>query len=57
MEVQVHNSKDEVHLLAHAANGPLRWRDLENFEALMPAGKSEDDPVEFIIKMPPRQAR
>jgi hypothetical protein len=32
----------------------LRWRDLENFEALMPAGKSEDDPVEFILKMPPR---
>jgi hypothetical protein len=48
------NSKDEVHVLPHAANGQLRWRDLENFEALMPAGKSEDDPVEFIIKMPPR---
>jgi uncharacterized membrane protein HdeD (DUF308 family) len=54
MKVQVHNSKDEVHLLPHGANGQLRWRDLENFEALMPAGKSEDDPVEFIIKMPPR---
>ncbi len=54
MEVQVHNSKDEVRLLPHAANGQLRWRDLENFEALMPAGKGADDPVEFIIKMPPR---
>lgn len=53
VEVQVHNSKDEVHLLPHAANGRLRWRDLENFEALVPVGKSEDDPVEFIIKMPP----
>ena len=54
VEVQVHNSKDEVRFLPRAANGRLRWRDLENFRALMPAGKTEDDYVEFIIKMPPR---
>ena len=54
VEVQVRNSKDEVRLLPHGANGRLRWRELENFQALMPAGKTADDPVEFIIKMPPR---
>jgi uncharacterized membrane protein HdeD (DUF308 family) len=54
VEIQVLNSKDEVRFLPHSANGLLRWRDLENFQALMPAGKTEDDRVEFIIKMPPR---
>jgi hypothetical protein len=54
VEVQVHHSKDEVHLLPHAAQGRLRWRDLENFRALLPAGKTEDDYVTFIIKMPSR---
>jgi uncharacterized membrane protein HdeD (DUF308 family)/3',5'-cyclic AMP phosphodiesterase CpdA len=54
VEVQVHNSKDEVHFLPHSANSRLRWRDLENFRAFMPAGKTEDDAVEFILKMPPR---
>jgi uncharacterized membrane protein HdeD (DUF308 family)/3',5'-cyclic AMP phosphodiesterase CpdA len=54
VEVQVRNSKDEVALIPHGANGPLRWRELENFRALMPAGKTEDDHVEFTIKMPPR---
>jgi hypothetical protein len=43
-----------VGLLPHGANGRLRWRDLENYRALMPAGKTADDPVEFVIKMPPR---
>jgi len=54
VEVQVRNSKDEVALLPHSANGRLRWRDLENFAALMPAGKTANDDVEFVIKMPPR---
>ena len=54
MEVKVLNSKDEVHFLVYGANGRLHWRELENFQALMPAGKTEDDYVEFIIKMPPR---
>lgn len=54
VEVQVRNSTAEVAFIPHGANGPLRWRDLENFRALMPAGKNETDPVEFLIKMPPR---
>jgi uncharacterized membrane protein HdeD (DUF308 family) len=54
VEVQVRNSKDEVGFLPHCASGRLRWRDLENFRALMPAGKTADDFVEFIVKMPPR---
>ena len=53
VEVQVHNSKNEVRFIPHGANGPLRWRDLENFEALKPPGKTENDRVEFIVKMPP----
>jgi hypothetical protein len=54
MEVKVLNSKNEVHFIPYSANGRLHWRELENFQALMPAGKTEDDYVEFIIKMPPR---
>ena len=54
VEVQVHNSKDEVRFLPHDANGRLRWRELENYRVLIPEGKNEDDLVEFIIKMPPR---
>jgi hypothetical protein len=54
IEVQVRGSKDEVAFLPHGAGGRLRWRDLENYRALMPAGKTGEDPVEFIVKMPPR---
>jgi hypothetical protein len=54
VEVQVRNSKDQVALIPHSANGPLRWRELENYRALMPAGKTADDPVEFTIPMRPR---
>jgi uncharacterized membrane protein HdeD (DUF308 family) len=54
VEVKVRNSKNEVCFIPHSANGPLRWRDLENFQALKPPDKTEDDPVEFVIKMPPR---
>jgi uncharacterized membrane protein HdeD (DUF308 family) len=54
VEIQVRNSKNEVAFLPHSANGRMRWRELENFQALMPAGKTADDLVEFIIPMPPR---
>jgi uncharacterized membrane protein HdeD (DUF308 family) len=54
VEVQVHNSKDEVRFLPHSAKGRMRWRELENYAAWMPSGKTADDYVEFIIKMPPR---
>jgi hypothetical protein len=51
VEVQVSNTKNEVRILPHGAAGRLRWRDLQNFESLMPAGKAEGDFVEFIIPM------
>jgi uncharacterized membrane protein HdeD (DUF308 family) len=51
VEVQVSNTKSEVRLLPHGAAGRLRWRDLQNFESLLPAGKTEGDFVEFIIPM------
>jgi uncharacterized membrane protein HdeD (DUF308 family) len=54
VEIQVLNSKNEVRFLPHGANGRLRWRELENYRALMPQEKSGDDLAEFIIKMPTR---
>jgi uncharacterized membrane protein HdeD (DUF308 family) len=51
VEVQVRGSANEVRLIAHGANGPLHWRDLETFGAAVPAGKGGDDPVEFVIPM------
>jgi hypothetical protein len=54
VEVQVRHAKAEVAFLVHGANGRLRWRELENFETLLPEGKTGDDPVEFIVKMPPQ---
>jgi uncharacterized membrane protein HdeD (DUF308 family) len=54
VEVRVEGSKNQVRLTPYGANGPLRWRDLDTFGAVMPAGKTEDDPVEFIIPMHPR---
>jgi uncharacterized membrane protein HdeD (DUF308 family) len=52
VEVQVLHSKKEVRFIPYGANGPLRWRELENYEAWMPAGKTPDDRVDFIVKMP-----
>ena len=54
VEIRVENSKDRVRLLAHGANGPLRWRELETFGALMPAGRTGEDTVEFLIPMSKR---
>jgi uncharacterized membrane protein HdeD (DUF308 family) len=54
VEVQVERSKNRVRMIPHGANGPLRWRDLETFGAVMPAGKNGDDYVEFIVPMPPQ---
>ena len=52
VEVQVLSSKKEVRFIPYGANGPLRWRDLENYEAWVPRGKTPDDRVDFIVKMP-----
>jgi len=54
VEIRVENSKDRVRLIAHGANGPLRWRELETFGAPMPVGATGDDIVEFVIAMPSR---
>jgi hypothetical protein len=51
VEVRVEGSKDQVRLIPHGANGPLRWRELEIFGSVMPAGNTGDDPVEFIVPM------
>jgi uncharacterized membrane protein HdeD (DUF308 family) len=55
VEVKVENSKDQVRLVPHGANGQLRWRDLETFGALVPLGKTGDDRVEFVFPMARRQ--
>jgi hypothetical protein len=49
VEVRVENSKNQVCLIAHGANGPLCWRDLDTFGAIVPTGKSGEDRVEFVI--------
>jgi uncharacterized membrane protein HdeD (DUF308 family) len=54
VEIQVRNSKDEVRFIPHSADGPLHWRDLENYQALMPPGSSAAEEVAFVVKMPPR---
>jgi hypothetical protein len=54
VEIQVLNSKDEVHFVPHGANGRLRWGELDNFRALMPPTMTDNDFVEFVVKMPPR---
>jgi hypothetical protein len=55
VEVRVENTKDQVRLIPHGASGPLRWRDLETFGAVIPSGKTGEDTVEFIVPMSRRQ--
>jgi uncharacterized membrane protein HdeD (DUF308 family) len=51
VEVRVEGSKDRVRLIPYGVSGPLRWRELETFGALVPSEKSADDTVEFIVPM------
>ena len=51
VEVQVAGSKNEVRLIPHGTNGRLRWRDLENYPAIMPPGFTADDEAAFIVPM------
>jgi uncharacterized membrane protein HdeD (DUF308 family) len=53
VEIQVKGSANEVHLIAHGANGPLRWRDLQTHGIVIPAGKSADDIVDLVVPIPP----
>jgi uncharacterized membrane protein HdeD (DUF308 family) len=52
VEIRVENSKDQVRLIPHGANGHLHWHELETFGALAPIGKTSQDTVEFVIPMP-----
>jgi len=55
VEVRVEVSANRVRLIPRGPNGPLRWRELETFGAVMPTGKTADDLVEFVIPMPVRR--
>jgi hypothetical protein len=52
VEVRVEGSANRVRLIPHGANGPLRWRDLQTFGSIMPAGNTADDLVDFVVGMP-----
>jgi hypothetical protein len=52
IEVRVEGSANRVRLIAHSANGPLHWRDLQRFGAIIPDGQSEDDVVELSLPLP-----
>jgi hypothetical protein len=51
VEVRVESSKDQVRLIPHGAEGPLRWQELETFGAIKPSGATSEDIVEFVIPM------
>jgi Calcineurin-like phosphoesterase len=51
MEVRVERSRRRVVLVLNGAHGPLQWRDLQTGGAIVPAGATLDDPVEFIVSM------
>jgi uncharacterized membrane protein HdeD (DUF308 family) len=54
VEVRVEGSANHVRLIPHSATGPLRWRELQTFGAIMPPGKMATDFVEFVVPMPAR---
>jgi hypothetical protein len=57
LEVRVEGSANVVRLRPYGANGRLRWRDLQTHGAILPAGQSEEDLVEFTVPMPERKAK
>src|SRR5262249_5990713 len=52
MGVRVSGTENVVRLILHGVHGPLRWRDLQLHGQVMPAGRTEEDTVEFTIAMP-----
>ena len=52
VEVRVEGTQNRIRLIPHGANGPLLWRDLDTFGSVVPAGRTGDDFVEFIVSMP-----
>jgi uncharacterized membrane protein HdeD (DUF308 family) len=51
VEVRVESSNNRVRLIPHGANGPLHWRDLETFGALVPPAAGRDEAAEVIVPM------
>jgi hypothetical protein len=51
MEVRVEGSANRVRLVLHGVNGPLRWRDLQRFGQVTPAGESENESVQFTLPL------
>jgi uncharacterized membrane protein HdeD (DUF308 family) len=51
MEVRVERSKRRVVLILNGVHGPLQWRDLQIGGAVVPAGASLEDYVEFHVSM------
>ena len=53
VEVRVERSRNRVVLAVIGVDGPLRWRDLQVGGAAMPADRSIDDVVEFVLPLTP----
>jgi hypothetical protein len=51
VEVRVERSRNRVVLAVIGVDGPLRWRDLQIGGALLPAGQSNGDLVEFVLPL------
>lgn len=55
LEVSVERSAGRVRFLLYGANGPLRWRDIQTSGQVRPAGRTDDDPVEFTAPLGGRE--
>lgn len=51
VEVRVESSAKRLRLIPHSATGPLRWREMQTFGAIMPDGAKSEDVVEFVVPM------
>jgi 3',5'-cyclic AMP phosphodiesterase CpdA len=51
VEVRVEPSADRIRVLPWGVHGRLRWSDLQKSADLVPAGASEDAPVEWVIPL------
>jgi hypothetical protein len=55
VEVRVEGSINRVRLIPHGPNGPLPWRDLQTFGAVMPAARTAFDLADFVIPLRARR--
>jgi hypothetical protein len=51
VEVRVEGSARRVRVLPYGVQGRLRWRDLQVYGQVAPAGSGADDFAEFVIPM------